>query len=115
MYKNLKCNNKFIEENSIASRLFAVIAGLVPVILFQQVTNLVNKFAILFKKSMFNQDCRNASGNDCTGTLVYVFFKFFKLLNLMYYPGHSANELTLKAKHDYKSVLQFGRQLHFYS
>ena len=54
----------FKEENSIALRLFSVIFGLVPKILLQQVTNQVKKFAILLKRSLLNQDCRNASGND---------------------------------------------------
>ena len=44
---------------SIVLRLFSVINGLVQLILFQQVTNLVNKFAVLFKRSMLRQDCRN--------------------------------------------------------
>ena len=65
------------DANSTASRLFSVITGRVPVILVQQMTNLVNKFALLFKRSMFSQDCRNRlcvmSGNDgcrerCFGT-----------------------------------------------
>ncbi len=102
-------------KNRKIYRQFAVITGhdaqSVPVILVQRVFYLVNKFAILFKKSMFHQDCRNASGNDCAGTLVYVFFKFFKLLNRMYHPGSSANELTLKAKDDNRSVLQSGRSM----
>ncbi len=57
------------ETNNIAYRFFTpVILGLVPKILAQQVTNLVNKFALLFKRSMLSQDCRNASGNDgCWG------------------------------------------------
>ena len=54
----------FKEENSIALRLFSVIFGLVPKILLQQITNQVNKFAILLHKYRFNQDCRNKSGND---------------------------------------------------
>ena len=33
------------------------------------------------------------------------------LLNRMYRPGSSANELTLKAKDDYKSISQFGRSM----
>ena len=32
-------------------------------------------------------------------------------LNRMYRPGSSANELTLKAKDDYKSISQFGRSM----
>lgn len=55
-------------KNRKIYRFFAVIFGLVPKIWSQQVTNLVNKFAILFKRSMFSQDCRNRlcamSGND---------------------------------------------------
>ena len=49
---------------SIVLRLFSVINGLVQLILFQQVTNLVNKFAVLLHKRWFTQDCRNTSGND---------------------------------------------------
>ncbi len=90
------------EGNSIISRLFSVINGLVPLILVQQVTNLVNKFAILLHKYRFSQDCRNGlcvmSGNDgCRGRLLSACCKFFKR---MYHPGSSANELTLKAKDD---------------
>ncbi len=96
--------------NSTTSRLFAVITGLVPVILVQQWINLVNKFALLLHKYRFRQDCRNTSGNDgCWGRL----FMFFQSLNLnrMYHPGSSANELPLKAKDDYRSVLQSGRSM----
>ena len=64
MDKNFENNNKFAEGNSITFRLFSVINGLVPLILVQRVTNIINKFAILFHKYRFNQDCRNASGND---------------------------------------------------
>ena len=38
------------EVNSTASRLFSVINGLVPLILVQQVTNQVNKLALLLHK-----------------------------------------------------------------
>ncbi len=97
------------EANSTTSRLFSVIFGLVPKILLQQVTNLVNKFTILLKRSMFIQDCRNASGNDgCWGRGLSLCCKF---LNRMYRPGSSANELSLKAKDDYKSTLQQGRSM----
>ena len=55
-------------ETCKISHLFSVIFGLVPKILLQQVTNLVKKFAVLLKRSMLRQDCRNASGNDgCWG------------------------------------------------
>ena len=89
MYKNLKNNNdKSAGGNSTTSRQFAVIFGLVPKILLQQVTNLVNKLAILFKRSMFQQDCRNASGNDgywdCGYSGCCIFFK---------YPSPNANAL----------------------
>ncbi len=122
--------------NSTASRLFAVITGLVPVILLQRVTNLVNKFALLFKRSILPKDCRNSSGNDdnrCRLSVCCSVFNAFALnvilrrerselsgesrniksivLNRMYHPGHSANELTLKAKDDYKSVLQSGHSM----
>ena len=109
MYKSLKNNNKFAEGNSIVFRFLNVIVGRVLVILLQQVTNQVNKFAILFKRSMLSQDCRNASGNDgCWRRLLSTCCKFIKR---MYHPGSSANELTLKAKDDYKSVLQYGRSM----
>ena len=95
--------------NSTASRLFSVIFGLVPKILLQQVTNQINKLALLFKRSMLSQDCRNASGNDgCCGRWLSVCYQFFKRI---YHPGSSANELSLKAKDDYKSVLQLGRSM----
>ena len=97
------------EGNSTISRLFSVIFGLVPKILLQQVTNQVNKLVLLFKRSMLSQDCRNASGNDgCCGRWLSVCYQFFKRI---YHPGSSANELSLKAKDDYKSVLQLGRSM----
>ena len=97
------------EGNSTISRLFSVIFGFVPKILLQQVTNQVNKLALLFKRSMLSQDCRNASGNDgCCGRWLSVCYQFFKRI---YHPGSSANELSLKAKDDYKSVLQLGRSM----
>ena len=97
------------EGNSTISRLFSVIFWLVPKILLQQVTNQVNKLALLFKRSMLSQDCRNASGNDgCCGRWLSVCYQFFKRI---YHPGSSANELSLKAKDDYKSVLQLGRSM----
>ena len=113
-------------ENCKISRIFSVIFGLVPKILVQQVTNLVNKFAILLKRSMFRQDCRNGlcvtSGNDgCWGCLFNTCCNVFNasslnvmlacehselprvsgnimaiLLNRMYHPGHSANSLRSK-------------------
>ena len=109
-------------ENCKISRIFSVIFGLVPKILVQQVTNLVNKFAILLKRSMFRQDCRNASGNDgCWGCLFNTCCNVFNasslnvmlacehselprasrnimaiLLNRMYHPEHSANSLRSK-------------------
>ena len=86
------------EGNSTISRLFSVIFWLVPKILLQQVTNQVNKLALLFKRSMLSQDCRNASGNDgCCGRWLSVCYQFFKRI---YHPGSSANELSLKAKDD---------------
>ncbi len=99
--------------NSIAYRFFTpVILGLVPRILVQQVTNLVNKLALLFKRSMLSQDCRNGlcvtSGNDGKRQRLSVCYQFFKRI---YHPGCSANELTLKAKDDYKSMLQSGRSM----
>ena len=53
------------KTNSIVFRFLNVITGRVPVILVQQATNQVKKFAILLHKYRFRQDCRNASGNDC--------------------------------------------------
>ncbi len=102
-------------KNCMSSRLFSVITGFIPVILVQRMTNQVNKFALLFKRSLLSQDCRNRlcvmSGNDgCRGCLS-MFFPFIKLLNRMYHSGSSANELTLKAKDDNKSVLQLGRSM----
>ena len=116
MNKNLKSNNdKSAGENSIVFRLFSVINGLVPKILAQQVTNLVNKFALLLHKYRFSKDCRNRlyvmSGDDKYEGRLFMFFPFLKLLNRIYHPGSSANELTLKAKDDYKSVLQCGRSM----
>ncbi len=96
------------DAKSTALRLFSVIFGLVPKILLQQVTNQVNILAILFKRSMLNQDCRNASGNDNKKQELSICCKFFKQT---YHPGSSANELTLKAKDDNKSVLQLGRSM----
>ncbi len=105
MYKNLKNNNKFAEGNSTAFRLFSVITGRVPVILVQRVINLVNKFALLLHKYRFSQDCRNKSGNDgCWGRWLGACCNVFNT-------PHSANELTLKAKDDYKRVLQSGRSM----
>ena len=109
-------------ENCKISRIFSVIFWLVPKILVQQVTNLVNKFAILLKRSMFRQDCRNASGNDgCWGCVFNTCCNVFNassinvmlacehselprasrnimaiLLNRMYHPEHSANSLRSK-------------------
>ncbi len=98
--------------NSIVSHFLNVITGFIPVILVQRVSYLVNKFALLFKRSMFNQDCRNKSGNDeCRERWLNVFSKFLKLLKRIYHPGSSANELSLKAKDGYNSVLQGGRSM----
>ncbi len=109
MKSNLKSKNKFTGNNSIVSRLFSVINGFIPVILVQRVTNLVNKVALLLHKYRFSQDCRNASGNDgCWGRELNVCYQFF---NRMYHPGCSVNELPLKAKDDYKNVLQLGRSM----
>ena len=103
------------EGNSFVFRFLNVITGLVPVILVQRDSYLVNKFASLFKRSILFQDCRNRlcvmSGNDWCWKRLFMFFPFLKLLNRMYHPGSSANELTLKAKDDYKSTLQCGRSM----
>ena len=64
------------ETNSIVSRFFNVINGLVPLILVQRMTNQVKKLAILFKRSLLNQDCRNASGNDSKRRRLSVCCKF---------------------------------------
>ena len=48
-------------------------------ILWQQVTNLVNKFVILLQRSMFTHDSRNKSeNNECRGRGNSVCCKFFK-------------------------------------
>ncbi len=95
----------------MASRLFSVITGFIPVILVQQVSYLVNKFALLLHKYRFGQDCRNQSGNDgCWGRWLNICCQFFKR---MYHPGSSANELTLKAKDDESGglLMCWGRRL----
>ncbi len=48
------------------------------------------------------------SGNDSKRRQLSVCYQFLKRI---YHPGSSANELTLKAKDDYKSVLQAGRSM----
>ncbi len=100
-------------KNYKISRFFSIITGRVPVILVQRITNLVKKFALLLHKYRFNQDCRNRlcvmSGNDgYCGFGHSVCYQFFKRI---YHPGSSANELTLKAKDDNRSVLQLGRSM----
>ena len=66
----------------IFSRFFAVITGRVPVILVQRGSYLFNKFALLLKRSMFRQDCRNGlcvtSGNDGKEREHSVCYQFFK-------------------------------------
>ena len=59
MFKSVKKSILLNAANSTASRQFYVITGRVPVILVQRVTNLVNKFALVFKRSMFRQDSRD--------------------------------------------------------
>ncbi len=64
----VKGNNK---QTSIKSTPQApVILGLVPKIFLKRVPYQVNKFALLFQRSMFTQDSRNKSENDwCRGRL----------------------------------------------
>ena len=59
MFKSVKKSILLNAANSTASRQFYVITGRVPVILVQRVTNLVNKFALVFKRSMFRQNSRD--------------------------------------------------------
>ena len=59
MFKSVKKSILLNAANSTASRQFYVITGRVPVILVQRVTNLVNKVALVFKRSMFRQDSRD--------------------------------------------------------
>ena len=56
MFKSVKKSILLNAANSTASRQFY---GRVPVILVQRVTNLVNKFALVFKRSMFRQNSRD--------------------------------------------------------
>ena len=56
MFKGVKKSILLNAANSTASRQFY---GRVPVILVQRVTNLVNKFSLVFKRSMFRQDSRD--------------------------------------------------------
>lgn len=62
---------------------------------------------------MLRQDSRDrlcvTPENDwCLGRWLNACYQFF---NRIYHPGSSANELTLKAKDDYNSVLQGGRSM----
>ena len=59
MFKSVKKSILLNAANSTASRQFYVITGRVPVILVQRVTNLVNKFALVFKRRMFRQNSRD--------------------------------------------------------
>ena len=59
MFKSVKKSILLNAANSTVSRQFYVITGRVPVILVQRVTNLVNKFALVFKRSMFRQNSRD--------------------------------------------------------
>ena len=56
MFKSVKKSILLNAANSTSSRQFY---GRVPVILVQRVTNLVNKFALVFKRSMFRQNSRD--------------------------------------------------------
>ena len=56
-------NNK-LTGGTKPALLAHVILGLVPKIFWQQVSNLVNKFALLFKRSMFTEDSRDKLEND---------------------------------------------------
>ncbi len=77
--------------NSISSRFLIVITGFIPVILVQQMTNIVNTLALLFKRSLLSQDCRNASGNDDKRRWLNICCKFFK------YPSPDTNVSTSPA------------------
>ena len=70
----------------------------VPKILWQQVSKLVNKFALLLKRSMLKQDSRYKTWNDGGGVRWFSVCCMF--LKQMYHSGSSANELALKAKDD---------------
>ena len=59
MFKSVKKSILLNAANSTSSRQFYVITGRVPVILVQRVTNLVNKFALVFKRRMFRQNSRD--------------------------------------------------------
>ena len=64
MYKNFENkNDKFAKENKL-SYPAPVILGLVPRILLQRVSNLVNKFALLLHKCWLREDTRNKPKND---------------------------------------------------
>ncbi len=65
--------------NSIVSHFLNVINGLVPLILVQRDSYLINKVAILLHKYRFRQDCRDKPGNDgCWGRWLNTYCKFFK-------------------------------------
>ena len=88
-------NYKKSLTTSIALRFLNVITGFIPVILVQQITNLVNKFALLFKRSLLNQDCRNASGNDwCWRCWLNTCCKFFNASTLNVILRRERSELS---------------------
>ncbi len=92
-------------KNSLGFRFFAVINGLVPLILFQQVTNQVNKLAVLLHKCRFSQDCRNRlcvmSGNDNKRRLLSICRNVFK------YPSPEANASTSPARGEVKNNILY--------
>ncbi len=64
MYKILKSNNGKFAVGNKHLFLAPVILGLVPRILLQRVSNLVNKLALLLHKCWLIEDSRNKSEND---------------------------------------------------
>ena len=73
-------------------------------ILWQQVPNLVNKFAILLQRSMFTQDSRNKSENDrYRGRLLNTICKFFNN------PSPADKSATSPARGEVKGLLRFAR------
>ena len=99
--RRVRGNNKQAGGNKPALLAHVILgrdAQSVHRIFWQRVSNLVNKFTLLFKRSMFTQDSRDKPENDgCKGRLFNICCMF---INRMYHSGASANELTLKAKDD---------------
>ena len=86
--------------------MFSTPVILCPVhrILWQQVTNLINKFALLLHKYRFTQDSRNKSENDwCRERLLDTICKFFK------YPSPADKSATSPARGEVNGLLSFAR------